>query len=217
MKKLGFTLAEVLITLGIIGVVAAVTIPMMITNYQKHVTVTQLKKAYTEFAQALQKAENEHGLMETWNFADFETAQDRTIYFGENYLFPYIKTIKRCMPSSNECWADDVVSLSNIAATELKNQINKTVSFTTVSGYSVYYWLHGSGMGMIYYVDINGLKAPNQLGRDIFQIQANWGKTTNKLGVFPQGLENNKNYNRDNLLRDLKNFSSKYLILKVIK
>ena len=49
-----FTLAEVLITLGIIGFVAA--IPMMITNYQKHVTVTQLKKAYTEFAQALQKA-----------------------------------------------------------------------------------------------------------------------------------------------------------------
>ena len=43
MKK-GFTLAEVLITLGIIGVVAAATIPSLITAYQKRATESQLKK-----------------------------------------------------------------------------------------------------------------------------------------------------------------------------
>ena len=37
--KFGFTLAEVLITLGIIGVVAALTLPSLVTNYQKQVTV----------------------------------------------------------------------------------------------------------------------------------------------------------------------------------
>ena len=42
--KFAFTLAEVLITLGIIGVVAAITLPTLIKNYQKHVYVTQLKK-----------------------------------------------------------------------------------------------------------------------------------------------------------------------------
>ena len=41
MKK-GFTLAEVLITLGIIGVVAALTLPSLITNYRKKQTVAQL-------------------------------------------------------------------------------------------------------------------------------------------------------------------------------
>ena len=46
MKKNGFTLAEVLITLGIIGVVAAITLPTVIQNYQKQVLVTQLKKMY---------------------------------------------------------------------------------------------------------------------------------------------------------------------------
>jgi len=42
-KRTGFTLAEVLITLGIIGVVAAITMPALIKNYQKHAWVNQLK------------------------------------------------------------------------------------------------------------------------------------------------------------------------------
>ena len=46
--KKGFTLAEVLITLGVIGVVAAMTIPTMITNYEKKQTAIEVKKAYTE-------------------------------------------------------------------------------------------------------------------------------------------------------------------------
>ena len=45
--KRGFTLAEVLITLGIIGVVAAITIPNLMTHFQQEQTVTKLKKAYS--------------------------------------------------------------------------------------------------------------------------------------------------------------------------
>lgn len=45
-RKRGFTLAEVLITLGIIGVVAAITIPALISNYQISVNKTKLKKLY---------------------------------------------------------------------------------------------------------------------------------------------------------------------------
>ncbi len=45
MKK-AFTLAEVLITLGVIGVVAAMTMPSLVANYQKKVWVNQLKKLY---------------------------------------------------------------------------------------------------------------------------------------------------------------------------
>lgn len=44
-KTKGFTLAEVLITLGIIGVVAAMTIPTLIANAQKHSAVTGLIEA----------------------------------------------------------------------------------------------------------------------------------------------------------------------------
>ena len=43
--QIAFTLSEVLITLGIIGIVAAMTLPALIGNYQKHVTVNKLKKS----------------------------------------------------------------------------------------------------------------------------------------------------------------------------
>lgn len=50
-----FTLAEVLITLGVIGVVAAMTMPSLVANYQKKVWVNQLKKTVSVMNQAFQK------------------------------------------------------------------------------------------------------------------------------------------------------------------
>ena len=49
----GFTLAEVLVTLGIIGVVSAMTVPTLMQNYQRKSYVTQLHKVYNEVQQAL--------------------------------------------------------------------------------------------------------------------------------------------------------------------
>jgi prepilin-type N-terminal cleavage/methylation domain-containing protein len=46
-EKKGFTLAEILITLAIIGVVAALTLPVLVKKYQKHQMIVQLKKAYS--------------------------------------------------------------------------------------------------------------------------------------------------------------------------
>ena len=56
----GFTLAEVLITLGIIGVVAAMTIPTLIANYQKKVLENQFKKGYSTLANIHLKLQNEY-------------------------------------------------------------------------------------------------------------------------------------------------------------
>ena len=47
-RRVAFTLAEVLITLGVIGVVAALTLPTLIKNHEKHVIETQLKKTYSD-------------------------------------------------------------------------------------------------------------------------------------------------------------------------
>lgn len=55
LRRAAFTLAEVLITLGIIGVVAALTLPTLIQNHQKQVYVTQLKKAYSTLGNAFNK------------------------------------------------------------------------------------------------------------------------------------------------------------------
>uniref|UniRef100_UPI004024D85A type II secretion system protein n=1 Tax=Candidatus Scatousia sp. TaxID=3085663 RepID=UPI004024D85A len=55
--KSAFTLAEVLITLGIIGIVAAMTLPALVQNYQKMVVKNQFKKVYATLQSAIRKAE----------------------------------------------------------------------------------------------------------------------------------------------------------------
>ena len=58
MKK-AFTLAEVLVTLGIIGVVSAMTVPTLMQNHQRKTYVTQLHKIYNELSQALVRYQND--------------------------------------------------------------------------------------------------------------------------------------------------------------
>ena len=63
----GFTLAEVLITLGIIGVVASLTMPALLANYKKQETVTRLKKAYSIVEQAIKLSEVYNESSEFWS------------------------------------------------------------------------------------------------------------------------------------------------------
>ena len=59
--RLGFTLAEVLITLGIIGVVVALTLPALIANHREKETVVRLKKAYSTLSNAYTEVLNDYG------------------------------------------------------------------------------------------------------------------------------------------------------------
>jgi prepilin-type N-terminal cleavage/methylation domain-containing protein len=93
MKK-GFTLAEVLITLGIIGVVAALTIPGLVANYQEKVTVTKLKKAYTTLSNAYSLAAIEQGDPLTW-FSSTDSETVMTKKFFDN-LKPHLQITKDC-------------------------------------------------------------------------------------------------------------------------
>ena len=67
MNKKGFTLAEVLITLGIIGVVAAMTLPTLIQNYRKHEVETKLAKVYSVVNQAIKLSTVEYGEPAEWD------------------------------------------------------------------------------------------------------------------------------------------------------
>lgn len=65
MRK-GFTLAEVLVTLSIIGTVAAMTLPSLINKHRKVEVVTKLEKFYSVFNQAIKMSEAEYGDVEGW-------------------------------------------------------------------------------------------------------------------------------------------------------
>ena len=102
LKKEGFTLAEVLITLGIIGVVAAMTMPVLVANHKEKQTVAQLKKVYSTMQQAYLMAINKYGDSQYWdqsktyigtdedgnNITDYTSAY--TIF---NYLAENIKSV----------------------------------------------------------------------------------------------------------------------------
>lgn len=61
MRKRGFTLAEVLITLGIIGIVASMTIPTLLSNIRSHEYRTRLKKAFSTLSQAAKMSQAQYG------------------------------------------------------------------------------------------------------------------------------------------------------------
>lgn len=88
MKQKAFTLAEVLIILGIVGIVAAMTLPNLIGNYRKKIVETRLQRFYSVANNALKYSETENG---SWDFWYFGT---ETKKWYDTYLAKYWKTIK---------------------------------------------------------------------------------------------------------------------------
>lgn len=92
-KAFGFTLAEVLITLGIIGIVAAMTLPTLVGNYKKRVVTSKLQKFYSLMQQAILLAEKNYGEMQYWLPED-NTAEGGLKWFN-TYLAPNMKILSR--------------------------------------------------------------------------------------------------------------------------
>ncbi len=96
MKK-GFTLAEVLITLGVIGVVAALTMPSLISNYQKKMWVAQLQKSVSTLEQGFQKMLADDGVDSLGDTAVFALLNNQSACGS---LFPqYCKEFKSALTS----------------------------------------------------------------------------------------------------------------------
>ena len=90
---MAFTLAEVLITLGIIGVVAAMTLPTLIQKHQRLVLETQLKKTYTTLSQGIQKAMADEGVTSFKDTEIFNACKDETPDACTQALEKYFKIV----------------------------------------------------------------------------------------------------------------------------
>lgn len=94
-----FTLAEVLITLGIVGVVAVLTLPALIQYYQEQVIVSQAKKSYSSLLNAINLMKSEEGGTDyTLIFGTNETKEKMVESFAK-----YYKNAKVCTKSSQGC------------------------------------------------------------------------------------------------------------------
>lgn len=87
-RNKAFTIAEVLITLGIIGVVAALTIPTLIAKHKKETIEKKLAKYYTNINQAFTLSEVENGSHENWDY----TLSSWDFY--NTYLAKYLQTVR---------------------------------------------------------------------------------------------------------------------------
>ncbi|OGH98741.1 MAG: hypothetical protein A2104_00195 [Candidatus Melainabacteria bacterium GWF2_32_7] len=181
-----FTLAEVLVTLMVIGVVAALTIPSLIQSYQDNSNRVAFKKIYSSINQATLMIMSDNG----------GTMKGLTID-GHNFAKLYedqFRIIKSCPAASlpGNCWhnANDWYYLNGNAVGE-----SNAVGFITTNG-SFFYIQRltptpDCGNAAYVYpacalitVDVNGWKIPNTVGKDIFKVYV----TEN--GIKPFGLPN---------------------------
>ena len=212
MKK-GYTLAEVLITLGIIGIVAALTIPSLVGNYKKKQYYTQFMKARSVIENALKLYANER-----------ECNDDALCGFGiiypenDNFVLELSKYLNASIMITESNYEEICKGYQKNSANydgtriyngeyECSNQLggnSSTNGFITVDGMLLsFYPDAGDGNGV--FLDINGPNSgPNTYGRDlfIFYLEKEFNKTVhcNNMWGTTRACNDNLGSNKRELL-----------------
>ena len=111
-----------MITLGIIGIVAAMTIPTLISKYYEKATVSRLKQSYSMLSQAYQYAVNENGDVLSWNLGSDMNNQQSHANFA-NYLKPYLKISKDCINKSQDYVLENCINVSSLSRLDLFSSV----------------------------------------------------------------------------------------------
>lgn len=201
-KKVAFTLAETLITLVVIGVVSAMTIPNLVIKHQKDQAVIQLKGAYSIFAQAASMARSEYGDFVSWDYTLTNTDFFRT------YFYPYVTLSKQTIQDARR---DNINYYETSGAIESSLLIMRSQGeiIELINGCQIFtYPLNFSGTGSTYQrkcyaIDINGYKKPNKFGRDLFMLCLDADR-----GVIPHSWNDNEPSTVKKTRQQLKSSSS---------
>ena len=152
--KNGFTLAEVLITLVVIGVIAALTIPNVINNMQREELHSQFKKTISVTSQAVQKMKIDYGDL------IFDTENDTPKIFRDKFINYFSVSCKdNCIDASKYKNYTNSVNASNAYFSN---------SFIAQDGAAYGFFKGDYSLYLYITVDINGLKGPNRWGYDVF-------------------------------------------------
>ena len=158
-KRVAFTLAEVLITLGIIGVVATLTLPSVVANYKEKQLTTAWKKAYSDVANA--------ALLMSQNNEDLSTEQKVGKAFAK-----YLKVDKVCNANKGVeqgCWRENTKIYNkdgSYAYSDPTDMGGGSVCMILTSG-TLFCIDYGGKVSPLFF-DINGYLKPNTRGKDVF-------------------------------------------------
>ena len=175
-KNKAFTLAETLVVMGIIGVVAALTIPNLSASTGNKENVARVQKAYSTINEAYDRVQAEYGNIKRWPARDFDWNSNNATDLIGNRLAEYLKVTKNCGRNTNQGCMPSTLRF-----------LNGTAYSTGGNGYplndgssSAYKMLLADGSsfglqvasGVIYmYVDIDGpRKGTATLGKDLFDF-----------------------------------------------
>ena len=208
-QRVAFTLAEVLITLTIIGVIAALTIPNLMKKYENHVHLTQLKNWYSEFSNAIGEFKAQNG--NVWEVYDASLATWNGLFNAPFIKFldeKYGDSYNNRTSSYGELWKNKngVVQYKNLAGIfnsgypypSLYNGAStsmKTYRCKNGAMFAIQYEKDPTGAkAWVVIVDVNGpKKGPNIVGRDTFHFYIDdnsaklYGRYTSWSGYFMQG------------------------------
>lgn len=184
MKKVfAFTLAEVLITLGVIGVVAAITIPSITQKYKEKETVIKLKRVYSILQAAHRRAQDDYGF-EYKNDVDWSTIETQQRGYLEK-IMPYLKIANECKDNKKACYTERIKNQGNVGQYYTHLQGEEGTSYLQATNSSVLLQdgtliaIMATGNRNTHntriLVDINGPKKPNRYGHDTFFFQLNDG------------------------------------------
>lgn len=191
------------------------TMPSLITNYQKKQTLKQLRASYTTLAQVFERAKVEYGDIDTWILNDLQgqstsiNSTKLTETIVQTYFLPYISYTKDHGTTTFEDIGITIKGLDNEKATDgyyigkyyIVELVNgNIIGFRMDTGCKGGYDSEGNCNNPVYTslaftVDINGYKKPNTLGKDIFCMRMQ----DNKFEFYVNsGIKNN----RTSLLRN---------------
>lgn len=184
MKK-AFTLAEILISLTIIGIIAALTIPTIISNITERANITKLQATQKELQDAVKFMMMNERVTDVNDSSLFSETTN-----SDTFTTDYIKTISN---QSSEFLATseyNTLSGSKLSSWSCSNNgVSLKFSFMLPSGAAVEFCnapLTGSSAAGYFTIDVNSIDPPNKVGRDFFVIEI---MNDGTLGI---DLSNNK-------------------------
>src|SRR5574344_413267 len=170
MKNLAFTLAEVLIVLAIIGVVAAMTIPTLMENIQENEYKQAWKKEYSIINSAYEKMKADNGGDLSDYFTLEAVIQGSKINFYDNFAQYFLKSCKSRFVSGEMCGGilNSEMVYKTLGKQNLEIVNNFYGNYRLNDGADLYLRTYDTTFYPIW-VDVNGYnKKPNVVGKDLF-------------------------------------------------
>ena len=186
-KKIAFTLAEVLITLGIIGIVAALTIPALVGTYKKKMVETRLRKTIAVINEVIKRVEADEGsfIFENNNVSGTNTKIAAQREFARNYILKYLNNAKLCDTQETEkgtdCRYDAFINGKEISKFNEfvdGHHINKLV-LPDGTGFWIQYPGSNNSYDYTVTIDLNVSKDKMYNGIDYFQFRLIKNKSKN--------------------------------------